>query len=159
MLLVTSVILSMQSLSSTQDPQYVVNVYRQSLEKEITRDSIKHMVHILHVKYKKANLPFIVNTYCWHLSNGQQKALIFLPLKFQACFDGIWQNWDAKPVKYHLKPGVSLYCGKAFPVPQLHGATLWEEGEILARLGALEVKIDSELAASTFYHTLKEWYH
>ena len=66
-----SVILPMQSLSAIQDHQYVMIVYRESLELKSLREETNHMYCIIDARYEKALLQDVVNMHCQHLSASQ----------------------------------------------------------------------------------------
>ena len=85
---INHVILPMESLSATQAPQSILNLYRESLMPESIREVINCMVCILNTKYETADLEDIVNTHC-QLSKSHQNALLVLLLKFQDLFVGL----------------------------------------------------------------------
>jgi hypothetical protein len=65
-------------------------------------------------------------------------------------FDGTLCDWKAGPVSFQLKEGVSLYHGRAFPVPKVHKETIRKEVERLCKLGVLERQSASEWALPSF---------
>ena len=56
-------------------------------------------------------------------------------LKLYELFNGTLRNWDAESINFHSKPEVSPYDRDAFPVPQVHEATLYN---------VLELQFDSK---------------
>ena len=50
------ILLHLESLSALQDPQYIMNVFYESLMPRSTSDTTMHVVCILHANYKKAYL-------------------------------------------------------------------------------------------------------
>ena len=59
-------------------------------------------------------------------------------------------DWKTKLVSFQLKEGVSLYHGRAFPVPKIHKNTLIKEVERLVKLGVLEWQPALESASPLF---------
>ena len=78
-----SFILPVQSLLSIHDPQYVMNINRESLELKSTREEANYMVCTLDAIDEKADLHDVVNKHSQHLSESQGKALLLLLMKFR----------------------------------------------------------------------------
>ena len=53
-------------------------------------------------------------------------------------------------MKFQLKPGTTLYHGRAFPIPHIHLETLKKEVPRLVKLGVLVGQPFSQLGAPTF---------
>jgi hypothetical protein len=121
------------------------------MEPESTQDAIKHVTRILDAKYQKADLQSIVRDNCKHLSADKQKMLLQLLTKYESLFDGTLGDWKTKPVSSQLKEGVSLYHGRAFPVPKVHKETTIKEVErLVCQLGVLERQPASDWASPSF---------
>jgi hypothetical protein len=65
-------------------------------------------------------------------------------------FGGTLGDWKTKPISFQLKEGVSLYHGRAFPVPKIHKDTIIKEVERLCKLGVLERQPAFEWAPPSF---------
>ncbi len=120
------------------------------MEPQSTQDATKRVTRILDAKYKKADLQLIVQNNCKHLSADHQKKILQLLKKYESLFDGTLGDWKTKPVSFQLKEGVSLYHGRAFPVPKVHKETIRKEVERLCKLGVLERQPASEWASPSF---------
>ena len=71
------------------------------------------------------NLAYMtVNKHHQHFSESQKKNHATLAIDVLGYFNGTLGNWGTEPVKFQLKPVMSLYHEKAFPVPQVYYATL-----------------------------------
>ncbi len=75
-------------------------------------------MRILDAHYQQADLQSIIRDKYNHLSSDQQKMLLQLLTKYESLFDCTLGDWKTKPVSFQLKEGVSLYHGRAFPVPK-----------------------------------------
>jgi hypothetical protein len=78
------------------------------------------------------------------------KKLLNLLTKYKTIFDGTLGLWKGEKLEIELKPGVSPYHAKAFPIPKVYEATLKMEVERLCKLGVLKWVNRSEWAAPTF---------
>jgi hypothetical protein len=78
------------------------------------------------------------------------KKLLNLLTKYKTIFDGTLGLWKGEKLDIELKPGVSPYHAKSFPIPKVYEATLKMEVERLCKLGVLKWVNCSEWAAPTF---------
>jgi hypothetical protein len=90
-----------------------------AMELQSTQDATQHATRILNAKNSKADLQSVLRDDCKHLSANQQKKLLQLLKKYESLFNGTLGNWKTKPVSFQLKESVSLYHGRAFPVPKI----------------------------------------
>ena len=99
--------------------------------------STSRVKHILDAKYEKANL-VEVSQKNKNLNKQQQRMLLKLLLKHEHLFDGklgVW--WDAN-YNIELKPDVSPYHARPYPIPRIHEQTLKKEIERLVKIGVLK---------------------
>ena len=90
-------------------------------EPSATKELTQQAVDILDANYETANLP----------AEFQRDQLLQLLLEFI-------RVWQTDPVSITLKPGAESYCCKqAYPVPQVHRATLRKEIDRLESIGVL----------------------
>jgi hypothetical protein len=120
------------------------------LEGEHSKEANLRAQRILDAKYTKGDIETTVENECKHLSYFQRQKLKILLYEHEILFDGTLGRWDTKPVNFEIRPGEKPYHGKAFPIPQVHEATLKKEVQRLVQLGVLERCADSEWAAPTF---------
>jgi hypothetical protein len=149
MITVDEVKLSMQNINYLQGSSTLRALklnHSLAMEPQSTQDASKRVMQILDAKYQKADLQSIVRKNCKHLSADQQKKLLQLLQKYELLFDSNLGDWNTKPVSFQLKEGVSLYHGRAFPVPKIHKDTIMKEVERLCKLGVLERQPASEWA-------------
>ena len=104
---------------------------------------------ILDAKYEKADLDKIVAG-CDYLDATQQHQLKQVLTKHQDLFDGTLGTWTGDPYHIDLKPGVTPYHARAYPIPKVYEATLKQEVERLVELGVLKHINHSQWAAPTF---------
>ena len=88
------VILLMYLLWAIQDLQYDMNIYWESLEPQSMCKVTRHIVCTWNGKYEKVDLHAVVNWYCQHLINSQQKLCYY--------FCSFWNfsmvlNWTGIP--------------------------------------------------------------
>jgi hypothetical protein len=77
-------------------------------------------------------------------------------LKYEKLFDGTLGDWRCKPVSLELKPGVTPYAAKPFPIPKIHEAALKKEIERLLQLKVLVKDSDSPWCSPTFIIAKKD---
>ena len=80
----------------------------------------------------------------------QQQLLLRVLQKHEPLFDGTLCKWNVEPLNIQLKPGVTPYHSRAFPIPKIHEETLKKEVRRLERIGVLRRVNHSEWAAPTF---------
>ena len=115
-----------------------------------TLDSATERIkHILDAKYEAANLKEIAEN-CTHLNKSKQQSLQTLLEKYDLLFDGSLGTWTGEPYNIELKPDVTPYHARAFPIPKVHEQTLKMEVNRLVELGVLKKVNRSEWAAPTF---------
>ena len=115
-----------------------------------TRTATKRVVEILDAKYEKADLPAIIRENCSHLKPSEREKLLSVLLKFESLFDGTLGDWNLPPISFELKEGTTPYHGRAYPIPQIHKATLMKEIDRLCSIGVLEWQPSSRWASPTF---------
>ena len=111
--------------------------------------STSRVKHILDAKYEKANL-VEVSQKNKSLNKQQQRLLLKLLLKYEHLFDGKLGVWKDANYNIELKPDVSPYHARAYPIPRIHEQTLKKEIERLCKIGVLKKVNRSEWAAPTF---------
>ncbi len=74
-----------------------------------------------------SRLPAIIRENCSHLKPLEREKLLSVLLKFESLFDGTLGDWNLPPISFELKEGTTPYHGKAYPIPQIHKATLMKE--------------------------------
>jgi transposase InsO family protein len=109
----------------------------------------ERLSRILDAKYEKANLEEVVSN-LRHLTNKERKSLYDLLIEYEDLFDGTLGNWKNEQLDIELKPGVTPYHARCFPIPRAHEAILRNEVERLVKLGVLRRVNRSEWAAPTF---------
>jgi hypothetical protein len=112
-------------------------------------DSTTRVKRILDAKYEKADLVATVSN-CKHLETNEQSTLITLLSKYETLFDGTLGKWTGDPYHIELKPNVTPYHARAFPIPKIHEQTLRKEVQRLCELGVLTRINHSEWGAPTF---------
>ena len=148
MIMIDQIDLPMRSLTDLQEPNIVYQMYKNT-EPLSTADLTKRAVHILDAKYKKADLPKIVDS-CDHLEDNQKEELLQLLKKYEDLFDGTLGNWKTLPVHFELKEGAKPFHGRPFPVPRIHRETLKREIDRMVKLGILKWEGESEWAFPSF---------
>ena len=148
MIMIDQIDLPMRSLTDLQKPNIVYQMYKNT-EPLSTADLTKRAVHILDAKYKKADLPKIVDS-CDHLEDNQKEELLQLLKKYEDLFDGTLGNWKTLPVHFELKEGAKPFHGRPFPVPRIHRETLKREIDRMVKLGILKWEGESEWAFPSF---------
>jgi hypothetical protein len=120
------------------------------LEGEHSKEAYLRAQRILDAKYTKGYIETTVENDCKHLSYIQRQKLKILLYEHEVLFDGTLGRWNTKPVNLEIPPGEKPYHGKAFPIPQVHEATLKKEVQRLVQLGVLERCAGSELASPSY---------
>ena len=92
--------------------------------------------NILQTTYGKADLEAVVAE-CTQLTSQQQQQLLRVLNKYGSLFDGALGTWEGSEVDLHLKPGVTPYHARPFPVPQAIEQKLHNECNRLVKLGVL----------------------
>jgi hypothetical protein len=152
MITIDEIILPMRNINNLQGSsilQALRHNHSLAMEPQCTQDATKRATRILDAKYSKADLQSVVRDNCRHLCANQQKKLLQLLKKYELLFDGTLGDWKTKLVSF-LKEGVSLYHGRAFPVPKIHKDTFIKEVERLVKLGVLERQPALEWASPLF---------
>jgi hypothetical protein len=90
----------------------------------------ERMKTILDAKYEKAYLEEVV-AMCKHLSEHEQASLLELLNKYEDLFDGTLGHWVGEDYNIELKPGITPYHDRAYPIPKAYEDTLKIEVERL----------------------------
>ena len=128
--------------------------YPQDSERVI--ESTERIQSILDAKYEPANLKDIVEE-SKHLSETEQELLSQLLNKYKSIFDGTLGTWKDETLDIELKPNVSPYHARSYPVPKRYERTLKAEVRRLCKLGVLKKINHSEWAAPTFIIPKKDF--
>ena len=104
---------------------------------------------ILDAKYEKANLEEVAQE-ATHLSDKEKRMLHDFLKRYEDLFDGTLGRWNMDDYNIELRPDATPYHARAFPIPQIHTATLKLEVERLCEAGVLRRVNHSEWAAPTF---------
>ena len=131
------------------NPSTINDLFEQSFEGDAVQSATSRMTRILDNDYHKADLPAIVQQ-CTHLTTVQQQLLLRVLQKHEPLFDGTLGKWNVEPLNIQLKPGVTPYHSRAFPIPKIHEETLKKEVRRLECIGVLRRVNHSEWAAPTF---------
>ena len=113
----------MRKLADLQNPKTVNNLYN-STEPVSTCSETEQITQILVAKYKKANLPEVVENNCKHLNNDKREELLQLLYKYEELFDGTLGDWKTEPVKLELKKDAKPFHSRPFQVPKIYVETL-----------------------------------
>jgi len=133
----------MKNVDATAEEAYHVE------DSEAIQDATERIKKILDAKYEPADLDEVVNS-CSYLSEEEKKRLRDLLEKYKTLFDGSLGHWQGEEYEIELKPGVTPYHARAYPIPKIHEKTLRMEVERLCRVGVLKKVNRSEWAAPTF---------
>ena len=76
---------------------------------------------------KKADPQAIVDEHCSHLSSKEQTMLLEVLKTFEPLFDGTLGDWKTKLISLQVKNDVTLYYGRAYPVPKIKLKVLKKE--------------------------------
>ena len=112
-------------------------------------EATERIQRILDAKYEPANLKEIVEL-CKHLNDYQQSQLLELLSKYESLFDGSLGHWRGATYNVELKPNVSPYHARPYPIPHKYEHTLKLEVERLCKEGVLKKVNRSEWASPTF---------
>jgi len=112
-------------------------------------DAIERIKRILDAKYEPADL-LAVSKEAVHLDSDEQNKLHQLLVKYDTLFDGTLGHWTDIEYGIDLKPDVTPYHPKAYPIPHKYVETLKLEVERLCEVGVLKKVNRSEWAAPTF---------
>ena len=118
-------------------------------EPEAITEATQRIKTILDAKYEKANLKEVAAS-ANHLSSLEQDKLYHLLKKYKDLFDGSLGKWKMDAYEIELHPNATPYHAKAYPIPQVHTATLKMEVNRLVKAGVLRQVNHSEWAAPTF---------
>jgi len=119
------------------------------LESDALVSATERLKKILDAKYEKADLEEICRS-CSHLSSDDQRKLLSVLKKHETLFDGTLGCWNGRDYDIELKPGVTPYHARPFPIPRIHEGTLKLELERLCKIGVLKKVNHSEWAVPTF---------
>lgn len=128
---------------------YYQELAQMSDEGELVNDASARASRILDAHYEKADISATVDDIT-HLTNAEKSQLKSLLFKYESLFDGTLGNWNTPPVDFELKDGAKPFHARAYPIPQVHEATLRKDVERLCKLGVLRKCNDSEWAAPSF---------
>ena len=109
----------------------------------------KSIKQILDAKYAPADIPQKISEMN-HLSEEDKSALKTLLQKHETLFDGTLGTWKGEPYDIELKPNVTPYHARPYPVPKAYEQTLRDEVDRLCAVGVLKKVNRSEWAAPSF---------
>ena len=135
--------------------RYLDQVIEDATLPEIIRGELHEATRILDSDYKKADLEEFVQNIP-HLTYEQKNHLRQLLVKHESLFEGKLGLWDTPPITLELEEGAKPFHARAYPIPQIHEATVRKECDRLCREGVLEKDSNSEWAAPTFIVPKKE---
>jgi len=118
-------------------------------EPELIREELYDAVRIRDAEYKKANLDEVLRDIP-NLTELQKSQLRTILYKHKCLFEGKLGLWDTPPVHLELEENAKPFHAKAFPIPQVHEATIRREVERLCKEEVIEKDSDSQWAAPTF---------
>jgi hypothetical protein len=118
-------------------------------EPDSIADATERVKKILDAKYEKANLHEVAQD-AEHLSETERQELLRFLQTYEDLFDGSLGKWNMGAYDIELRPDATPYHARAFPIPQVHTATLRMEVERLCQVGVLRKVNHSEWAAPTF---------
>ena len=133
---------------------YLDQIIETSTEPDIIREELYEATKILDSNYKKADLEEVVKNIP-HLTD-EQKSQVTILYQFEPLFEGRLGLWDTPPISLELEEGSKPFHARAYPIPQIHEATVRKECDRLCKEGVLEKDSDSEWAAPTFIVPKKE---
>ena len=131
------------------DSKENILAYCSSTEPQHCVDSAKRAEHILNTTSEKANIPEI-SSKASLLTSNKKSDLRSLLTNHEIIFDYYIGDWDTEPVSLELKPGVTLYHGKSYPVTVNSKSKFKQELQCLISLGILEKDSNIPLAAPSF---------
>ena len=117
-------------------PQNIKETYINEVN-TIIGTSTSCVSHILDAKYEKADMVEVSqkNT---RPNKQEQRMLLKLLLKYEHLFDGKLGVWQDANYNIELKPDVSPYHARPYPIPRIHEQTLKKEIERLVKIGVLK---------------------
>ena len=118
-------------------------------EPDAVAEATERIRSILDAKYENANLEEVVQQ-ATHLNTTEQRQLLEFLKRYEDLFDGTLGKWKMGAYDIELLPNATPYHARAFPIPQIHTATLKLEVERLCKAGVLKKVNQSEWAAPTF---------
>ena len=118
-------------------------------EPDAVIEATARIKHILDAKYEKANIDEIA-AQAEHLTPSRQEHLAQFLKQYEDLFDGTLGKWKMGACEIELQPEATPYHAKAYPIPNIHTATLKMEVECLCEAGVLKQVNHSEWAAPTF---------
>ena len=134
---------------------YLDSVIETSSEPDLIRAEVYEATKILDANYKKADLEEIVKNIP-HLSEEQKGRVRKLLQQNESLFEGKLGLWKTPPISLELEENAKPFHARAYPIPQVHEATVRKEIERLCREGVLEKDSESQWAAPTFIIPKKE---
>ena len=118
-------------------------------DSDIADEAMERIKGIIDAKYEPANLEEVVRE-ANHLDSDEQEKLRDLLERYEDLFDGTLGSWEDVKYNIDLKPDVTPYHAKAYPIPHKYADTLKHEVERLCEIGVLKRVNRSEWAAPTF---------
>ena len=112
-------------------------------------EATERIQRILDAKYEPADLREIVKS-CDHLDEYEKSQLLDLLLKYENLFDGTLGHWKDSAYNVELKPDVSPFHARPYPIPHKYEQTLKMEVDHLCKAGVLKKVNRSEWASPTF---------
>ena len=92
-------------------------------EPEAVHQAVERLRDILDAKYEKADLDEVV-AQCDYLTHNQKHQLLHVLNKFSDLFDGTLGKWNMGAYDIQLRPGVTPYHAKPYPIPYSRLQTL-----------------------------------
>jgi hypothetical protein len=130
---------SMKNIANSYDDWKSIEAY----EDTFMPNRIKS---IIDAKYEKANLKMTAEA----SERFERRQLLKILMKHERLFQGKLGRWKNTKCKIKLKPGVTTYHARAYPVPKSREAQLRLEVDRLCKEGVLKKVNRSEWAAPTF---------
>ena len=144
-----------QQMSKEALNAYLDEIIETSTEPELIREELYAATKILDSDYKKADLDDVVRNIP-HLTEEQKSQVRTVLYRYESLFEGRLGLWDTPPISLELEKDAKPFHARAFPIPQIHEATVRKECDRLCKEGVLEKDSDSEWAAPTFIVPKKE---
>ena len=116
-------------------------------------DASERLKGILDAKYEQADLKEVSRA-PENLTSDQHAQLYEVLEKFEDLFDGSLGKWNMGAYNIELRPDVTPYHARAFPIPRAYTDTLKVEVERLVKSGVLKQASESlRVGGSNFYHS------
>ena len=144
----------MQNWDLFDDDEFLNTKFEEYYKSSAVQQATSRMTTILDAKYEKADLDNVVKS-AIHLSESKKSSLRALLGKYEELFDGTLGKWRGHPLDLELKPGVTPYHARPFPVPKSQEKVFKKEVERLCELGVLRKINRSKWAAPTFIQPKK----